>query len=235
MPIFNVRKKYFKLKEGAEMKNLKLIYRVLLGFILILLMCYIFYIIVFSNINEILTVSINKELNASKSSSVFLIKASLNSAIDNYLRAVAETNYDILNEYYNKVQKGELTKEQALSEVYKIFSTQKVGSSGYIWCINSQGIFVYHPKSQNVGTSAIKYDFIKKIIEIKHGIVPYKWKNPGETVERDKIGYSKYFEPWDIYICPSVYTEELNELFHIQVVAEELKTYKIGEKVMFIF
>ncbi|WP_047151438.1 methyl-accepting chemotaxis protein [Aneurinibacillus tyrosinisolvens] len=137
--------------------------------------------------------------------------------------------WNITNNSYNsavalndQVKKGKITKEEAQSEMQLLLvgprnsdgtrdlskSTVKVGTTGYIFAQNSNGVLTMHPKSEGKSIWDTQGGVGKLIAEKKNGIVHYAWKNPGEDHARDKIVVLKYFEPWDWIIAVGSYDEE---------------------------
>lgn len=77
----------------------------------------------------------------------------------------------------------------------------KFGETGYAYILNSNGNVVIHPTE--MGNNAKKYDFVQNIFSTKNGIIEYDYNGV------KKIGYYKYFEPWQWYI---VITADYDEL-----------------------
>jgi len=91
----------------------------------------------------------------------------------------------------------------------------KVGTTGYIYVINSSGILQIHPAKE--GSDLSQYDFIKEIIaqapklpDGEVGWIVYPWINKelGETKARDKIVSYTYFKEWDWIVAAGSYLEE---------------------------
>lgn len=93
--------------------------------------------------------------------------------------------------------------------------SQKVGKTGYIYCIDSKGVLKVHPAKE--GSDISNYDFIKEITargpqlaagEI--GWITYPWINKelGEKKARNKIVAYTYFPDWDWIIAAGSYLEE---------------------------
>jgi methyl-accepting chemotaxis protein len=89
--------------------------------------------------------------------------------------------------------------------------SMKVGSTGYIYCIDTKGIVQIHPKSE--GSDLTKYDFIKEIIakgpqlgENEIGWISYPWDRNGTQAE--KIVAYAYFKDWDWVIGVGSYLDE---------------------------
>lgn len=78
----------------------------------------------------------------------------------------------------------------------------KIGKTGYVYVIDSNGTLIVHPKDK--GTNASQYDYVKKIIATKNGTVEYEYKGV------HKLAYYRYFEPWNWYIVTTANYDDLN-------------------------
>ncbi|MBN2656050.1 MAG: methyl-accepting chemotaxis protein [Spirochaetales bacterium] len=154
----------------------------------------------------------------------------VNSAVENYLRAIAEKTRALIQTSYDKYTAGTLTRQEAFSEARALILDKnygKIGTTGYIAGVSSRGILTIHPASE--GADASGHDFMKKAMEMKNGFLTYEWQNPGEESPRDKVGYMAYFEPWDIIVWASSYKSEFRFLIDETRLKEKLKELKNGE------
>lgn len=90
----------------------------------------------------------------------------------------------ILNEYL----------KETLSDI-------KLGQTGYVYILNSEGNIMIQPSES--GNNAEDSDLIKKINSNKSGIIEYTYNGV------KKIGYYKYFGPWQWYIVSTANYDEL--------------------------
>lgn len=167
------------------------------------------------------------KLKIATDSTYNLIDSAVNTSIRNYLRAISEKNKNIVELYYEKYKKGEMTETQAKMELEKIILSQKVGDSGYIYVLDSKGILDIHPKLKNTNIS--NYDFVKAQIKDKQGYIEYKWKNPGEEEARDKVVYMTYFVPWDYIISVSSYKSEFLKLVNTSDFKKNIYSLVLGK------
>ncbi|MBI9092989.1 MAG: cache domain-containing protein [Desulfobacterium sp.] len=185
--------------------------------------------VVYVQVKQVLENSIERELKNTTDALVTMIQTSATVSIRNRLRAIAEKNLDIAEYYYNKHRSGLITKSQAMASIKEAFLCQTIGKSGYIYCIDSKGTALVHPKGSVEGTDLSGYDFIKEQIRIKDGFLEYFWKNPGETKERPKALYMTYFKPLDWIISASSYREEFNDLIDIDDFKTSVLSYRFGK------
>lgn len=82
----------------------------------------------------------------------------------------------------------------------KTLSAIKIGKTGYVYIIDSNGNIIIHPSDKG---NAHKYDFVKKIISTKNGTIEYTYKGV------HKFASYKYFEPWNWYIVTTANYDDL--------------------------
>jgi two-component system NtrC family sensor kinase len=89
---------------------------------------------------------------------------------------------------------------------------KKVGTTGYIFCMDRTGTFKIHPTGEGknfIDTSGEDgRKFIREMCEKKSGWIRYTWKNKGEPNSRMKIVKYDYFAPWDWIIAVGSYEDE---------------------------
>lgn len=154
----------------------------------------------------------------------------VSSSVQNRLRAIAEKANSYISLEYKRVEKGDISEEEALSKVSELLLDPvygKIGTTGYLAGVNTKGILTIHPKSQ--GADASGYDFMQEAITRKNGYIEYEWQNKDETEARMKAGYMSYFSPWDIIVWASSYKDEFNYLLNTDSLKHTLEQLKIGE------
>ncbi|MCG8482315.1 MAG: Cache 3/Cache 2 fusion domain-containing protein [Clostridia bacterium] len=83
----------------------------------------------------------------------------------------------------------------------KTLSNIKVGQTGYVYIMNSEGDVLVHPDIK--GSNIKDLDFSKKIIKNKDGIIEYRFNGA------NKFAAYRYFEPWDWYIVATAKSDDL--------------------------
>ncbi len=175
----------------------------------------------------------NRAINELKNTTTLLcnnIRATATVAIRNHLKAIADNNKDIALHHLRLAEQGIFTFNEAVLRVRQVLLSQQVGTSGYVYCLNSKGIAVIHPSRGVEGTDNSHFEFIQKQIELKDGYLEYDWKNPGEEHERPKALYMAYLEPLDWIISASSYRAEFNELININDFRESVLSLRFGER-----
>jgi PAS domain S-box-containing protein len=175
--------------------------------------------------------NIKQELTNSTRVLVDSIRASAGALVRNHLKAIAEKNREIAARHLGMVDQGLLSQEEAVKRLKSIILSQKVGSSGYVYCVDHTGIAVVHPNKnvENENTDNIHFDFVREQLKRKEGYLEYDWQNPGEEYSRPKALYMVYFEPLDWIISVSSYRSEFNELLDPNDFREAVSSLQFGE------
>jgi two-component system, cell cycle sensor histidine kinase and response regulator CckA len=169
------------------------------------------------------------ELENSTHSILNMVKTTASASIKNYLRAVAEKNLEIANGFYKEYEAGRLTRDAMIASLRSVLLSQTIGKTGYIYCIDSQGVATVHPNAHVQGHSLAGYAFAQQQIRDKKGYLEYEWKNPGEVRKRPKALYMTYFKPLDWIISVSSYRQEFNQLINVDDFRSGVQAFHFGE------
>ncbi|SDP12227.1 cache domain-containing protein [Desulforhopalus singaporensis] len=180
-------------------------------------------------IRNTIKANIESELNNTTTTIYNMVKTSAAVSIKNYLRSAAEKNVEIINGFYREHRRGILTEQEAKQQAAHVLLSQTIGESGYIYCLNGNGIVVVHPSKELLQADVSEYSFVKDLIVRKKGYLEYDWKNPDEQSPRPKALYTIYFEPWDWFVCVSSYREEFNGLVNIDDFRQSVLDLKFGK------
>jgi PAS domain S-box-containing protein len=118
-------------------------------------------------------------------------------------------------------------KEKEFGLVREAINQLKLGSTGYVFVIDVQGILRVHPakEGENIfdSTDSSGYKYIRAMIKEalilgdgKVGTIRYPWMNPelGETKPRQKLTKFTYFKAWKWIIVAGAYEEEIYHSLH---------------------
>lgn len=118
-------------------------------------------------------------------------------------------------------------KNKEFGLVREAINQLKLGSTGYAYVIDAQGILRVHPakEGENIldSTDSSGFKYIRSMIkealilgDNKVGTIRYPWMNPelGETKPRQKLTKFIYFKPWDWIIVAGAYEEEIYHSLH---------------------
>lgn len=173
--------------------------------------------------------NIENELSNATATILNMVETTAQASIKNYLRAVAEKNLEIVSRYYSEVQSGTMSESDAKLMLREILFSQTIGNTGYIYCLNSEGVAVEHPNPSVKSENFSDFAFIQEQMRRKEGYLEYEWKNPGEDHPRPKALYMTYFEPWDWIISVSSYRSEFKQLINISDFKDSILSLRFGK------
>ena len=86
------------------------------------------------------------------------------------------------------------------SAVFEMISETRIGKTGYIFVLNSQGQLIAHPelRGRNIRDrrdTVTGHHFIREILHLKEGSLSYNWDEKGRIVRM--IAFFTYFPKWD--------------------------------------
>jgi methyl-accepting chemotaxis protein len=92
----------------------------------------------------------------------------------------------------------------------------KIGSSGYVYFIDSSGVMTIHPKAKDEGKSKAGHDYIDHIRADKAGGI---YEYVSATTGQHKISAYRYIKAWDMWVIPGInkadYFDALQQSFLI--------------------
>ncbi|MBC16757.1 MAG: histidine kinase [Desulfovibrio sp.] len=184
---------------------------------------------IFYQVRTIVRDNIQSELTRTTETIRNMVLNSADVAIRNYMRAVAEKNLDVARHLHRQVQRGFLSEAEAKKQATDVFLSQKLGSAGRVYCLNSNGIMVVHHKRSLLDVDLSGLPFVQEQIQSKSGFMTYDWREPLEKVSRPKAIYMTYFEPWDWIISVSTYRDEFTDLVNISDFKQRILNLGYGE------
>jgi len=212
------------------LRSLQIRYKFLISFALIfflsMFLCNLFiYVYVRNNIGD----RIESELTNTTAMIYNMVNTSVNVSIKNHLRAVAEKNLDILTHLYHSALTGAISREDAETRAAEVILSQIIGTSGYIYCLDSHGDVTVHPRAELIGTNVAEHAFVRQMMAKNQGYLEYEWKNPGEKDLRPKALYMARFEHWDWIIAASAYRSEFIRLVNVRDFRQSILSLKFGQ------
>lgn len=185
--------------------------------------------LLYSIVRKTIETSIQNELKNTTMTIFDLVDTSATVSIKNYLRAVAEQNNDILTYYYHQFTSGAMSEHEAKKVAGEVLLSQTIGENGYIYCLDSAGTVVVHPKRALLDINVSEFEFVKKQLLEKKGYLEYDWKNPGENELRPKALYMLHFAPWDWIISVSSYRKEFRDLVNVEDFKKSVLALRFGK------
>lgn len=198
-------------------------------FLLFIVIFSVIAIVINYNSNRIISKNIENQLTKVSKMIADTVNMTVETSIRTHLKTMTETNLIYVNEAYEQYLEGTITESEAKEKAAEFFLRQKVGSSGYIYVIDSQGIVLIHPKEGVTGQDVSDQAFVQKQIADKEGYIEYMWSNPEDQYDRKKSLYMTYFEPWDWIISISSYREEFYELVNMREFRYQIMNIQISE------
>jgi PAS domain S-box-containing protein len=185
--------------------------------------------VMYGVMRQTIQVNIESELTNSTAALLNMVRTAMSVSIKNYLRAAAEKNLEMVQYFYDRYQRGEMTEAEAKRMAEAVLLGQKIGTTGYIACVDSAGTMVIHPQRFWVGRDITDHAFVQEMISRKEGYIEYEWKNPGEDAYRPKALYCTYFAPWDWIINVSSYRREFSQLVNVNDFREGVLAMHFGQ------
>ena len=184
--------------------------------------------VIYSTAEKKIQASIKRELYNSTELINTLVQTVARSSIENHLHSIAEIQLAMVSAFYADYRQGRYSEQQAKDLAAGILLRQDIGSTGYIYCLNSQGIVAEHRDKNVAGTDVSSFAFIREQMRLKSGYMEYLWKNPGEQQPQEKALYMAYFQPWDWIISVSAYKKEFTHLIDINNINKALADIHFG-------
>ncbi|MFW5735348.1 MAG: cache domain-containing protein, partial [Oceanidesulfovibrio sp.] len=158
-----------------------------------------------------------------------MVDTSLEVSVKNRLRGIAEKNREIAAHFHAKVERGLMTESEAQARSQEAFVGQRIGDTGYLYVIDSQGDVLFHPEHEVAGANMSQFAFVRHQMNRREGFIEYMWRNPDEKTPRAKALFMTYFEPWDWIISVSSYREEFASLISAEDFREDILGIRFGE------
>jgi diguanylate cyclase (GGDEF)-like protein/PAS domain S-box-containing protein len=138
-----------------------------------------------------------------------LVKAAIDTNIISYLKGIAEKNGEIVASLNARVQAGEMDEATARREAAQILLAQRVGSSGYIYVVDGQGILRVHPKTELQGANYSEQAHIQEQLRQHTGYLEFLWAGPDDGQPKPRALYMTTFAPWDWIISVTADRDDL--------------------------
>ncbi len=189
----------------------------------------------YNSAKQSLQASIKDQLYNSTALISNLVQSVARTSIENHLKSISETQLLLVSGLYEEHRSGRMGEDEAKRIAATILGRQVIGTSGYFYCIDSQGNVPVHPDQKVENSNIYSFSFVQNQILLKNGYIEYLWKNPGEQAEREKVLYMVYFEPWDWIISASTYKSEFYDLIDIENLSAALTKVSLESTVIPIF
>lgn len=151
--------------------------------------------------------------------SLDVMETAMRTDYDDSIKEEVDLGMSFLEFYNNKIEAGELTKEEGMKLAADAVRDLRYGESGYFWIDTGEGTNVVLLGSDTEGTNRMDAKdangdpFIQEIIQAAKnggGYVDYMFLKEGETEPSPKRSYSEYFEAFDWVIGTGNYTDDID-------------------------
>ena len=159
---------------------------------------------------------------------VSTINVAASISIKNYLRAVAENNVNIIERYYAEYQTGVIDRHSFFTAVEHLFNQQPIGKSGYIYCLDTQGTAVFHPRPRIRNRDLSQFRFIQEQLRKRTGYMEYEWKNPEDANPRPKAMYMAYVDSMGWIVSVTAYRDEFKRLINLSDIESQVSALRFG-------
>ncbi len=136
------------------------------------------------------------------------------------IKNLVEVTDTLLGEYEARVQKGELTPEDARKRAALRIKSMRYGEGDYYFIIDSHPKMIMHPikpeldgkdltESKDPKGKQLFVEMVKVTKEKGDGFVDYMWPKPGKQDPILKISYVKVYKPWGWIVGTGIYVEDV--------------------------
>ena len=151
--------------------NLRIRYKLLLGYSAVYILATILgSTIIYLLVGSIIEDHIESALKNSTSTILAMVKTCVEVSIKNHLRAVAEKDREIVAYFYEMYKDGSLSESEAKGRAESVLLSQRIGETGYIYCIDSNGFTLVHPKEGLINLNfSDEFEFVREQMARKEG------------------------------------------------------------------
>ena len=136
------------------------------------------------------------------------------------VKQTVEVAYNLLVEYQNKFEHGEMSKDEAQQKVLSLIKSLRYNTDDYFWINDLEPKMIMHPFKPQLDGKSLKgnkdpngkYLFIEMVKVVKkkgEGFVSYQWPKPGFSKPVDKISFVKLFKDWGWIIGSGIYVDNV--------------------------
>lgn len=163
------------------------------------------------------------------------------------MQSLVDLAYTLINEQQRQLKEGKISLQTAQNSARNSLKTVSIGSSGYLFAINTDGLLTSHPaiEGENVIDAQDEQGrfFIRELIEqaldsdpreVNYTIYPWRNEALGDKYPREKIVAFRYCPQWDWIVAAGGYLDETYEdpKFRdraLKTLAAQIKSKKVGK------
>ena len=157
------------------------------------------------------------------------------------VKQVVESGYGLVADYAARVERHELSLEDAKKQAMARLSVMRFSGNGYLLLTDSHPTVLMHPvladlrnkdvsDYKDVRGKMLFVDMVRIAQEKGEGYVEYMGRLPNKPPgsEVPKVTFVKQFKPWDWYLESGIYLNDINAAFYMQLLKYLLTVVLIG-------
>jgi len=163
------------------------------------------------------------------------------------MKSLVDLAYTVINEQQRLMKQGKVSLQGAQQAARNSLKQVSIGSSGYLFAIDTDGLLTVHPALEGKNVIDAKdqdgrffiQEMIEQSLEAPSGEVSftiYPWRNVelGDKQPREKIVAFRYCNRWDWIVAAGGYLDETYEdpefeRKALQTLAAQIKSKKVGK------
>jgi len=155
----------------------------------------------------------------------------------NRIKDVARIGNDIIKSYHQRYNNGEFTLERAQRMAYDELSKIRYGENDYFYTLNNKGVLVQHADPRFLGLNLYNradakgkffaQELMSQAYDNGFSFTRYWWVKNRKEKTLEKIAYTFYFKPWDVYISTGVYIDDIQKSVALQKLEIQVELEKI--------
>ena len=155
---------------------------------------------------------------------------------------MVEATYTVIEDLQKRVDKGELSLEQAQNQAKQVINSIRYGDDDYLWVNDMDHVIVVHPIKPSLNGKDLSgfkdpdgkplfVDVVKLAKAKGEGSIGYRWPKEGYDEPIEKISYIKAFSPWGWVLGTGVYLDEVKKAFMEEAIKEAI-VFLIGAVIL---
>ncbi len=122
--------------------------------------------VIYPFVRKTIEAQVESELQNTTSAVLGMVKTTARASILNNFRAIAEKNREIVEHFYQQYRSCKMTQAAAKSLAADILLSQKIGITGYLYCLDSYGVLKVHSKQALRNADISSYGFVQEQMHI---------------------------------------------------------------------
>ncbi len=135
------------------------------------------------------------------------------------VRSLVEAALNVVTQIHQRVERGELTREDGQQRALDAVGAMRFGSGDYIWINDMNGVLLAHNNQSLIGRNL--YDsqdatglyYMREMLTAARaggGFVSYHWNRSAEAPSAAKLSHVAPFAPWGWVIGTGIYIDDLD-------------------------